>query len=222
MSSTLTTIRACLVPQTLESDPGDLQRERSHEDYLRCHCSVCGKQQLRFQDMTRHLALEHGTLATTSTGLYQHWSGSMCSPCCFCQTSCTDAHHCKVLFQLMVLQAQCQTMAGHPDQPEEEPVVQTSTKSEESDKDQDQSSSSPLQRLLDAPLPHICIICADTCLPWTCCVSICGPMTPTTPFGMQPWVIRLVPTAKPFSRKLGNSSDIYHDTHALFLIQHFN
>ena len=154
-------IRACLVPQILHSDPGDLPLDRSHEDYLRSHCSVCGKHQLRFQDMSHHLALEHGALATTTTGLYQHWRGSMRSPCGFCQTSYSDTHNCKVLFQLMVLRAQCQLAAEHPGQPEDEPMTQSSHMDGGPGAGQPSNTSQSSYRLLDAPLPHVCIICAD-------------------------------------------------------------
>ena len=161
MTSQLTDVRACLVPQILEVDPGDLLLESSHEDYLRCHCIVCGKQQLRFQDMSHHLALEHGALATASTGLYQHWSGSMRSPCCFCQTSYSDKRNCKVLLQLMILRAQCQLAAGPSGQSDEASMAQTSQMANARGTGQSSDSPQQLHRLIDAPLPHVCIICAD-------------------------------------------------------------
>ena len=92
MSSSLKDIRTCLVPQIQRDDPDTISLDSLQGDYLRCHCILCGMQLTRFQDMAHHIALEHTALATVSTGLYQHWSGSMRSPCCFCPTA--DAPSC--------------------------------------------------------------------------------------------------------------------------------
>ena len=69
----LTDIRSQLVPLISTCDPGESLLDRAQADYLRWHCILCGKHMMRFQDMTRHLTLDHNALATESTGLYQHW-----------------------------------------------------------------------------------------------------------------------------------------------------
>ena len=58
--------------------------------------------------------------------------------------------------------------------------------------------------------------------PLSYCVSICGTMTATIPFVMQPWGIRPARTARLCSGKHGSSSVTYHDTHARCLMQHCN
>ena len=115
MSASLANTRASLQPQILEVDPTGLSLNPCIGDYLRSHCILCGTQLLRFQDMTQHLALEHSSLATQASGLYQHWQGSMLSPCTFCHVDFAHTHHCKVLFQLMVLRAESLACTGAPE-----------------------------------------------------------------------------------------------------------
>ena len=112
MSTSLANARSSLLPQITETDPAGLSLNPCVGDYLRSHCILCGTQCLRFQDMTHHLALEHSSLASQATGLYQHWRGSMLSPCTFCHVDFAHTHHCKVLFQLMALRTECMVGAG--------------------------------------------------------------------------------------------------------------
>ena len=115
MSTSLANARASLLPQILEVDPTGLSLNPCIGDYLRSHCILCGTQLLRFQDMTHHLALEHSSMAAQASGLYQHWHGSMLSPCTFCHVDFAHSHHCKVLFQLMVLRAESLASTGAPE-----------------------------------------------------------------------------------------------------------
>ena len=112
MSTSLANAWSSLLPQILEIDPAGLSLNPCIGDYLRSHCILCGTQCLRFQDMTHHLALEHSSLASQATGLYQHWHGSMLSPCTFCHVDFAHTHHCKVLFQLMVLRTESMLNEG--------------------------------------------------------------------------------------------------------------
>ena len=118
MSTSLANARTSLQPLILEVDPTGLSLNPCIGDYLRSHCILCGTQLLRFQDMTHHLALEHASLAAQASGLYQHWHGSMLSPCTFCHVDFAHTHHCKVLFQLMVLRAESLAGTGAPTQPQ--------------------------------------------------------------------------------------------------------